>query len=369
MVGRRAGRGRPPRRADPVVDRLRRLPLVSCDGARVVRGRRGRGRGERRLRLHQGRPGGAPRPRRGVHERHGGDDRSGRLADDLLPDAGRPPVLLRHLLSEGAVPAVAGRGRRDLAPQRADVEQASDQVAGSCGGWRPACPAAARRSNRVCATGRWRPSWATRTPGAGFGSAPKFPRRRCSRRCCAPTSAPVTGAVGRRRAHRCGDGARRHLRPAGRRVRAVQRGRRLGGAAFREDAVRQRAAATGLRALGAAHRGPAGPPGGGADRGVPDQRPGRRRMFTSSLDADAAGSEGRPTMWTPRAAARGARGRRRRLGGNGFRGHRARHVREHGASVLQLLAEPDDAERFEQVRAALLAARAAGCSRPATTRW
>ena len=42
---------------------------------------------------------------------------------------------------------------------------------------------------------------------------------------------------------------------------------------------------------------------------------------------------------------------------------------EHGASVLQLPADPDDAERFERVRAALLAARLGpGAARRATTR-
>ena len=46
------------------------------------------------------------------------DDRPGRLADDRLPDARRPPVLRRHVLPARAahehagLPAGAGRGRR-----------------------------------------------------------------------------------------------------------------------------------------------------------------------------------------------------------------------------------------------------------------
>ena len=83
-------------------------------------------------------------------------------------------------------------------------------------------------------------------------------------------------------------------------------------------------------------------------------------MFTSSLDADAAGSEGSTYVWTPgqlRAA----------LGDDD--GRWAAEVFavtdlgtfEHGSSVLQLPAAsdplPHDAERFEQVRSTLLAVR------------
>ncbi len=80
-------------------------------------------------------------------------------------------------------------------------------------------------------------------------------------------------------------------------------------------------------------------------------------MFTSSLDADAAGSEGSTYVWTPAQL-------REVLGADdGDWAARVfavteRGTFEHGASVLQLPAEPDDAERFERVRAALLAARA-----------
>jgi uncharacterized protein YyaL (SSP411 family) len=80
-------------------------------------------------------------------------------------------------------------------------------------------------------------------------------------------------------------------------------------------------------------------------------------MFTSSLDADAAGVEGSTYVWTPDQL-------RDILGpGDGDWAARLFDVTEagtfeHGASVLQLPADPDDAERFERVRAALLAARA-----------
>ncbi len=81
-------------------------------------------------------------------------------------------------------------------------------------------------------------------------------------------------------------------------------------------------------------------------------------MFTSSLDADAAGSEGSTYVWTPAQL-------REVLGEDDGRWAATvfevteRGTFEHGASVLQLLRDPDDPERFERVRAALLAARSA----------
>jgi uncharacterized protein YyaL (SSP411 family) len=79
-------------------------------------------------------------------------------------------------------------------------------------------------------------------------------------------------------------------------------------------------------------------------------------MFISSLDADAAGREGLTYVWTP--------GQLREVLGDDD-GHWAASVFgvteegtfEAGASVLQLPADPDDTDRFERVRAALLAAR------------
>ena len=57
------------------------------------------------LRRRQGRPRGAARHRRGLHGGHPGDDRAGRLADDLLPHPGGGALPLRHLLPDGALPA------------------------------------------------------------------------------------------------------------------------------------------------------------------------------------------------------------------------------------------------------------------------
>ena len=79
-------------------------------------------------------------------------------------------------------------------------------------------------------------------------------------------------------------------------------------------------------------------------------------MFTSSLDADADGREGLTYVWTPAQL-------REVLGDDD--GHWAATLFnvtdagtfEHGSSVLQLLSDPDDWDRFERVRTALLAAR------------
>jgi uncharacterized protein YyaL (SSP411 family) len=80
-------------------------------------------------------------------------------------------------------------------------------------------------------------------------------------------------------------------------------------------------------------------------------------MFTSSLDADAAGVEGLTYAWTPAQL-------REVLGDDDGRWAATLFAVtdagtfERGASVLQLPVSSDDAERFDRVRAALLAARA-----------
>src|SRR5205807_4772497 len=78
--------------------RLRRLPLVPRDGARVVRGRADGGADERAVRKREGRPRGASRPRRAVHGRGRDADGSRWLADDRVPDAGGRAVLRGHVL-------------------------------------------------------------------------------------------------------------------------------------------------------------------------------------------------------------------------------------------------------------------------------
>lgn len=81
-------------------------------------------------------------------------------------------------------------------------------------------------------------------------------------------------------------------------------------------------------------------------------------MFTSSLDADADGREGSTYVWTPAQLAEVLGEEDRRWAAEVFAVTEAGTF-EHGASVLQLPADPDPAERFERVRRALLAARRA----------
>ena len=64
--------------------------------------------------------------------------------------------------------------------------------------------------------------------------------------CTAGTTSPTIRDPRDHRPHARGDGARRHLRPARRRLPPLQRGRRVDRAALREDVVRQLGAAQGL---------------------------------------------------------------------------------------------------------------------------
>ena len=79
-------------------------------------------------------------------------------------------------------------------------------------------------------------------------------------------------------------------------------------------------------------------------------------MFTSSLDADADGREGLTYVWTPAQLREVLGDDDGRWAAELFNVTEAGTF-EHGSSVLQLLSDPDDPDRFERVRTALLAAR------------
>ncbi len=81
-------------------------------------------------------------------------------------------------------------------------------------------------------------------------------------------------------------------------------------------------------------------------------------MFTSSLDADADGSEGSTYVWTATQLT-DVLGNDDGLWAASVFDVTRDGTFEAGASVLQRLREPDDAARFERVRTALLAARRA----------
>ena len=116
----------------------------------------------------------------------------------------------------------------------------------------------------------------------GFGSQPKFPQPMNLDFHPHPVSAH--GRVGHAlhgRAHAGTDGAGRHLRPVGRRLPPLQRGRGLAGAPLREDALRQRPVAAHLSARLADHAAPALPPHRRGDdrlRAARDDRA-RRRLL------------------------------------------------------------------------------------------
>ena len=212
----------------------------------------------------------------------------------------------------------------------------------------------------------------------GFGTAPKFPPsmvleflRRYAARVISTGSIPRSTARPRRarlrdaRPHARRDGAWWPLRPARRRLRALQRRPRLGGPALREDALRQRAAGRPLRTPRWRPR-PSDRP---RDRGLPARRARHRQRVRS-----------RP-RWTPTAPTRAGTAARART----TRGPRPSSTRcsattqpgrrgcspvtdsgtfEEGASTLQLRTDPDDAGRWASVRQRLLDARS-GRARPA----
>ena len=68
-------------------------------------------------------------------------------------------------------------------------------------------------------------------------------------------------------------------------------------------------------------------------------------MFTSSLDADADGREGSTYVWTPAQLTEVLGADDGRWAADGFRRSPRSGTFEHGTSVLQLLADPDDPQR------------------------
>jgi uncharacterized protein len=79
-------------------------------------------------------------------------------------------------------------------------------------------------------------------------------------------------------------------------------------------------------------------------------------MFTSSLDADADGREGSTYVWTPSQLTKVLGDDDGRWAAEVF-AVTPSGTFEHGTSVLQLPVDPDDPQRAERIRAALLAAR------------
>ena len=282
----------------------------------------------------------------------------------------RQPVLRRHLLPRPAaaraagVPAGAGGAGRRVARTAATTYAAWPATcATTCAAGAP-CPRAAstgRSSTRaVDAAGR-----RSTTPSAAASGAPRSSRRRwCWSSCSGDGSGARPGDGGRDPG---GDGPRRDPRPARRRLRPLQRRRRLGGAALREDALRQRPAAAGLRRVGHRRRGL----GGRGHRRLPARascgppRAASPRPSTPTPRAPRARStSGRRSSSSRCSAPTTGRGRPRLLSGDRRRHVRARHL------------DPAAARGPRRPRA-LVRRASGGCATrassgsgpPATTRW
>ena len=135
------------------------------------------------LRVHQGRPRGAPGRRRDLHGRRAGDDRPRRLAAERVPDARRRAVLRRHLLPARAAPRAAvlarGAGRRRATRGRRSATRSTTAARANraAAAGRGGSGGAGRRARR---RRRWtRPCRALRAAfdaeHGGWGGAPKFP--------------------------------------------------------------------------------------------------------------------------------------------------------------------------------------------------
>src|SRR5436190_1690032 len=228
--------------ADPAVDRVRGLPLVPRDGARVLRGSGHGGLHERALRLHQGRSRGAPRPRLDLHGGGPGDDRAWRLAADRLPRPRRGALLRRHLLPARAT---AGNG------QPANGDGGGRGVLEHAAGTNPRLGGPDSRAARGDGTPRALGRASERRPAGHRGQPPTDAGRHAPRRVrggaqvpagSGPRVAPGPRRQRRRRGDPGRDGSRRHPRPDRRWLRALLGRRAVARAPLREDALRQRAA-------------------------------------------------------------------------------------------------------------------------------
>ena len=193
------GRARARAQADPRLDRLRRLPLVPRDGARVLRGPEVAALMNERLRLHQGRPRGAPGRRRDLHGRRPGDDRPRRLAAERVPDARGRSVLRGHLLAARAAPEACPPGRRSWSAsptpgseQREEIEETGRRILPRLAGAARARAGRGASSTRRRSTPRSpRCGAATTAEHGGFSTErAEVPRRIGDRVPAAPRRAP-----------------------------------------------------------------------------------------------------------------------------------------------------------------------------------
>ena len=250
----RAARGQ----ADPAQHRLRGVPLVPRHGARVVRGRGDRGADERALRVHQGGPRGAARPRRHLHAGDAGDDGPRRLADDGVPHARGRAVLRAARTSRPTTGTGMPRFRRVLAAvadawhEPARAGRAHHGVdARAVRGEQPSARARRARSTETLLDARRRDAaQQLRRRGTAASAARRSFRRRWRSTSLLRHWARTGNAERAARWCSTRSGA---WRAAGSTIRSAAASRatpwtRLARAALREDAVRQRAARPARRA-------------------------------------------------------------------------------------------------------------------------
>ena len=365
--------------ADLPLDRLLGLPLVPRDGARELRERGDRAADERALRQHQGRPRGAARPRRDLHEGRAGADRRGRLADERVPHARARAVLRRHVLP-AATRATAGRAsptcslasREAWQNDRASVVEqgrAAGRSASRDEGARRRARRARRRTCSIASLARC---------SASFDRDVGRLRRRAEvpARARPAAAAPRTGCA-RRTRRRCAIAThtldrmaeRRHLRSARRRLPPLQHRRALADPALREDALRQRAArarATSRRYLRHRRRGVrarrarvlrVGAARDDHARGRLRERAGRRQR----------GRGGQVLRLDAGRARRGARREARRVGRGVVRRHRRGQLRARHERAVAPRAAPNGRARSCGVDAGELDAAMARGARAAAS--
>ncbi len=163
---------------------------------------------ERALRLHQGRPRGAARPRRDLHGGVPGDDRPGRLAAERLPDARPGAVLRRHLLPARRATAGCRAGSRCCArcveawSERGDeIRATADKVAERLSGAAWVEPVRRAAGPARCSTAPSRTCAALDDPrNGGFGGGAEVPAGVGGRVPAAPRGERATVRVDQRRA-------------------------------------------------------------------------------------------------------------------------------------------------------------------------
>ena len=328
------------------------------------------------LREHEGGSRGAAGRRSDLHAGRAVDDRPRRLADDRVPHARRHALLRRDVLPAATIVTACPGFPRLLQAiadawqsRRGEVVQSGRQLNGVA------------RPDRAAA--RARPTLLTRRDPVrrvpGIVRAVRRGMGRLGRRAEVPAAddlgvraalleAHAEPASRERMVHTTLDphGARRDVRPARRRLRALLGGRALAGAALREDAVRQRPARLALPARLAGVRRSRVPPrlrGDARLSAARHGRPGRRLLLRRGRRL--RGPRGQVLRLDARRDPRGA-GRRRRPGLAYWGVDRGPELRGPEHPVSRRRARP---RRHRAVApAAVGGARAPRASRAATTR-